>query len=720
MEPFASNVRTTRKHDPDERYGADKPVTVTAAHPLDSDESIEILRKLESWWIEARDLQAENRREQLLDCDFYDGRQWSDEDRYTMLNRGQAPLVFNLVKPAMDWVIGTERKTRVDYKVHPRGAEDREPAQAKMELVKYVGDANNSGWQRSAQFKDAALAGVGWIEEFLRSDSMEEEIGERHVDWKSIWWDPFQRANDLSDCRYLHRAQFLDLDYALALWPDRAEQLKAAAVGYMDADLEQMQDEFDLPAVFSVGSTVDRQQRQFRFTGITGINRTGRNRVQIVITWFRRPVVTKKMKARLAGYEELNGVIYDANDEQLAGLVQRGVVSLSDAVTDNIWYALWVPGNRGTLLELKPSPYRHNRLPYTPCFAFRSHRDGQPYGLVRQLRDPQEDYNKRRSKAQFAMSVNRVMYEETAINEEDEDEMLDQASRPNAQIRLRDGALRDGRFRIETNVDIGQAHLRLMEDARQQVYEGSGVTRENLGQDTNATSGRAILAKQQQGAVTTAELFDNYRLSIQLSGKKKLSMIEQFMSLPKKIRILGPNKDVQFLTVNEPYVDPATGEVMFRNDVTKGQADFVVDQQDYRETVRMALSETLMETLGRMPPEIAIQLLDLAVDLMDIPNKDEIVQRIRAINGQNPAPPSPEQQAQQAAQQQMQDQATQLDMEERQARIDKERASAAKLRADAKAKTIEGKTKALDTAGIVAAAQPLAPAADRLWEGANP
>jgi hypothetical protein len=714
-----TNVRGDSAHDPDSRYGADKTVKLAPQHPLDTEENIGILRQIECWWTEARDLQAENRREQLLDADFYDGDQYSDEDRFTLLERGQAPLVFNLVKPACDWIIGTERRTRVDSKVHPRGDEDREAAKAKHELLKYVSDANQTPWHRSAAFADAVKVGVGWMEDFVRADALEDELAQRHTDWKAIWWDAFSRSNDLSDCRYLHRSQFMDLDYALSLWPERADQLKAAAVGYMDSDLEIMQDEWDLPAAFTVGNSVDRQQRHFRFTGITGINRTGRQRVQLVVTWFRRPLVTKRIRARMAGYDEHDGKLFDANDAEVAQLVQRGVLSLTDAVTDKIWYALWIPGRFGTLLDLKPSPYKHNRFPYTPIWCYRRHRDGQPYGIVRQLRDPQEDYNKRRSKALFAMSTNRLMYEEGAINEADEDDFLDQASRPNAQMRVRDGALQNNRIKIETSIDVGQAHLRLMEDARQQVYEGSGVTRENLGQDTNATSGRAILAKQQQGAVTTAEVFDNYRLFIQLSGQKQLSLIEQYMTLPKKIRVLGPEKDVQFLTVNEPYIDPATGEVMFRNDVTKGQADFIVDQQDFRETVRMALAETLMETIAKMPPDLGLQLLDLAVDLMDIPNKEEIVARIRAMNGQNPAPPDPAQQAAQQQQQALQDQAAQLELQERQVRIGKEAAATEKLRAEARAKTIEGKTKALDTAGIVAAAQPLAPAADRLWEGAS-
>lgn len=719
MDDGITNVRGESAHDPDSRYGADPKVKPRPLHHLDSEENLGILRQLECWWTEARDLQAENRREMLLDADFYDGFQYSDEDRFDMLARGQAPLVFNLVKPACDWIIGTERRTRVDTKVHPRGDEDRESARAKHELLKYVSDANGTPWQRSKAFADAIKVGFGCMEDFVRSDALEEELAQRHVDWKSIWWDAFSRCDDMSDCRYIHRSQFMDLDYGLALWPERAEQMKAAAVGYLDSDLEIMQDEWDLPAVFTVGTQTDRQQRHFRFTGITGINRTGRQRVQLVTTWFRRPLVTRRIRALVEGYDEYEGRLFDADDAKVAELITRGVLSTTDAVTDRLWYAIWIPGRSGTLLALGQSPYQHNRYPFTFIWCYRRHRDHQPYGIVRQLRDPQEDYNKRRSKALFAMSANRVIYEENAVNEDEEDDFLDQVSRPNAAIRVNDGALQNNRIKIETNIDIGQGHLRLMEDARQQVYEGSGVTRENLGQDTNATSGRAILAKQQQGAVTTAEVFDNYRLFIQQSGQKQLSLIEQYMTLPKKIRVLGPDKDVQFITVNEPYIDPASGQVMFHNDVTKGQADFVVDQQDFRETVRMALSETLMETISKMPPELGLQLLDLAIELMDIPNKDEIVARIRAMNGQTPQPADPAQQAAQQQQQAMQDQLAQLEMQERQARIGKDSAAAEKLRAEARAKTIEGKTKALDTAGIVAAAQPLAPAADRLWEGAS-
>ena len=33
-------------------------------------------------------------------------------------------MVFNEVKPTLDWIIGTARRTRVDYKILPREKDD--------------------------------------------------------------------------------------------------------------------------------------------------------------------------------------------------------------------------------------------------------------------------------------------------------------------------------------------------------------------------------------------------------------------------------------------------------------------------------------------------------------------------------------------------------------------------------------------------------------------
>lgn len=93
--------------------------------------------------------------------------------------------------------------------------------------------------------------------------------------------------------------------------------------------------------------------------------------------------------------------------------------------------------------------------------------------------------------------------------------------------------------------------------------------------------------------------------------------------------MLGERGVAEYIGINQPQPD---GTIL--NDITASKADFVVDQRDYRESVRQAMFESLMEVTGKLPPEVSLQLLDLVIDMSDIPNRDAIVARIRQINGQ--------------------------------------------------------------------------------------
>ena len=95
-------------------FDEDKAPATPPAHNLDGDEARAELNKLLSWFYAERDRQAENRLQMAIDADFYDNIQWRDEDAAILRERGQMPLVYNEIAPMLDWVIGTERRTRVD------------------------------------------------------------------------------------------------------------------------------------------------------------------------------------------------------------------------------------------------------------------------------------------------------------------------------------------------------------------------------------------------------------------------------------------------------------------------------------------------------------------------------------------------------------------------------------------------------------------------------
>ena len=59
------------------------------------------------------------RREADRAADYYDGNQLSSETVEKLKERGQPPLVTNLIKPTVDTVLGMEAKTRSDWRVRP-------------------------------------------------------------------------------------------------------------------------------------------------------------------------------------------------------------------------------------------------------------------------------------------------------------------------------------------------------------------------------------------------------------------------------------------------------------------------------------------------------------------------------------------------------------------------------------------------------------------------
>lgn len=620
------SVRVTAPHDPDERYQAEEYNSAAGGedHPLETPSAKAKLSQLRDWYQQAREGQYENRQQQEIDADFYDGLQWTQEDINVLQARGQPAFVFNNIKPAVDWVIGTERKTRADFKVYPRTEDDYELAQIKGKLLKYVQDINNGEYARSRAFKDAVRVGVGWLEDGVRDDFTKDPIFSGYESWRNIYYDPLSKEKDLSDARYLFRVKWVDKDIALRMFPERREAIKRAAreVSSLFREDEDAEDDF---------IRVMAEHHEQELTGQVGTSNVldgetvnpgnDRDRVRMVECWYREPATVQIMR----GYNEaLEGVEYDAENTEHIRAYQDGEVTLRNTVRLKMRVAIFTGD---ALMADQESPYKHNDFPFTPIWGWRRDRDNAPYGMVRNSRDPQEDLNKRASKALHILSSNQVVADKSAVD--DWNEAVEQIGRSDGVIRVNG----DRRFEFVSDKALAAEHLQLMQQDQLFIQNTTGVTDENMGRETNATSGKAIQARQEQGQAVTFELFDNLRLAMQLQGEKQLSLVEQFYDMPRKLRITGQKGQSEFIEINRPQYGQ-DGSIQFLNDITATQADFVVDQQDFNQTARQAMFEQLMELASKLPPEITLNMLDLVVDLSDVPNKDELVQRIRKLNGQ--------------------------------------------------------------------------------------
>ena len=630
------------------------------------------LEKIQDWWLITREAHADNRLEMRSDADFYDHIQWTEEDMQILRSRNQAPLVYNKIKIAIDWIIGSERRSRVDHKVLPRTEEDLQEANIKQSLLKYISDTSRTPFERSKAFEDAAKVGVGWMEEGLRGDEDEEPIFQRHLAWANIWWDAQSRRLDMDDCRFMFRSLWLDLDIAVELFPKHARALVEQATQNIFPNSETPDEDFDLPALFQQVDSYGRSRYRTTYSGIVDAPRKARRRVRVIECWHKVP----KGSQRIWSSDSFGGETYDEKNEHMVDEVQNGLATLTDAITLQMEVCIFIPG---TLLYHKERPYAHNRFPFTPIWCFRRDRDGMPYGFIRGAKDAQMDLNKRMSKALYILSTRQTIYETEAIP--DVDEWQAQIANPAGMLEVRSGALSGNRIEIKDNTDIQQGHVQLMQLDADHIMDVSGVTRENMGMETNSQSGVAVEKKQNQGQMTSAGLFDNLRLAVQIGGEKTLSLAEQFIIKERQIRITGegPDGGMSFLKLNQPMFDEQLGRWVWENDISRAHADFVVDQQDFRESMRMALGEKLLELVGQLPPEIGLNLLDLVVEMIDLPQRDEIVRRIRSLTGvkdPNANPDSPE------AQMQLQAEAEASDKEARQEALE-EGAAQAEIRSKA-------------------------------------
>lgn len=669
---------------------------------LDGPYATDLHQKLMGHYLRELDAHGRARREMELDEAFYDSDQWDPIDLQLLKERGQQPMTFNVISQSINWVLGTERRGRTDYKILPRNEEGAQAAERKSQILKYLADVNLTGFHISRSFADAVKCGVGWVECGVQDDAEGEPIYERHESWRNVLYDSAATELDLNDARYLFRTKWVDVDHAIAMFPKRKTTVELAAHGVHDygTSLDRMGDE-----------PMDSMEEVLEAEGYSALDfpSASRDRVRLIEAWFKLPILERRISGG-----QFSGEIYDEFSLGHSDELAMGTARLTEKTTFRTFVAIMTTAG---LLYLSPSPYRHNRYPLTPIWAYRKASDGKPYGLIRAMRDAQRDINKRFTKAQWILNSQKTIMDEGAVA--DLDEFAEEINRADAIIVKRPGK----ELSISVDRELADSHIQIMNLSTQMIQSLSGITDESLGRTTNASSGRAIVARQEQGALATAPIFDNLRLARQYHGEKVLSLIEQFMTEERKLRITNQRGSAVHIKINDG--DPA-------NDVVRTKADFIISEDDWNATYREAQVQQLLEVIQQLAPvapDIVMVLLDLVVEAMDIPARDEIVKRIRSITGQedpdaDPNVPDPERQAKEAAKQaqaEMEQRAAMANLAklegeaaEKQARAEKAKADALKVLQSLPGQNLEDQRKALELAISMLQAEPAVDTADAL------
>lgn len=671
------------------------------AMKLDSPEAMILHATLMGHYARELERQAVNRQEMATDEDFYDHIQYTNEDLEILAARGQSAVTFNIIQTSINWILGSERRAKKDFRILPRQKEGVKSAERKTQLLMHVRDENRSEYEWSDAFASAVKAGLGWMETAQGSPDDGTIILERSENWRAMLWDSTATRFDLQDARYITRSKWIDLDVAKSIWGNRIGQLDTAArsssLGFSSLDTlgDDVMDSFELD--------------HFQYLAASGRNlwAATRDRVRVIEMWFRKPIDAKVMRGG-----QFHGELFDPWSPGHVADLNAERATLSTRPTQATHVALMTDSG---FLDLRRSPYRHNRYPFTPIWGYRRSRDGLPYGAIRGIRDVQRDLNRRMAKALHILSAKTILIEQNSV--EDPEEVRDEAARPDAMIVFRKGS---NPPQITSDTNLAEGQVRLMDIDRAMIQQIGGVTDDNLGRQTNANSGIAIGRRQDQGALATDTFFDNLRRARSIHGEKLLVMIEQFYTEADQIRITDTRGNPDFKPINDGNPENAIAEF---------KANFVISEEDWRATARQAQAEQfldLTQKLAATAPQLIVGILDLVVESLDVPKRDEMVKRIRQLTGQadpdadpnNPDEQTIAMQQQKALEQQMAMRQANAALSEQEAKARKTAAEAAKAEGGIGTDYIAALKAAMEAALAIAGAPAVAAAADQVMADA--
>lgn len=90
---------------------------------------------------EARDLLADNRKEQQIDDDYYHGYQLTKEERDTLKTRGQPDTVFNRFRKAINGTLGVLEGGQSDPRAYGRNpGVDEDAADVVTKTLRFAAD----------------------------------------------------------------------------------------------------------------------------------------------------------------------------------------------------------------------------------------------------------------------------------------------------------------------------------------------------------------------------------------------------------------------------------------------------------------------------------------------------------------------------------------------------------------------------------------------------
>jgi hypothetical protein len=610
LELVVSNGKRGRFTDSAER----RPFDVDGRPYIDDEDDELGLTALVRRFEEAEESSYEARQLAERDRKYVDNDQLTADQIKELEKRGQPAVIINRIKRKIDFLVGLEKQQRTRPRALPRTPKHEQDAEACTDALTYVIDDTDFKMVRSAVWRNMLVEGIGAVEVRVKGydDSYAGDANEICIEitrfrWDRFFHDPHSLDLDFMDATYFGGVWWMDYEDALARWPDKQEELDATVVSTTYSDT------FDDKPTYQVWA--DRK----------------RKRIRVVQMWIKQQGGKSADQWHFAEFTK-------------GGILLQGK---SPYVTDD------GDSDCGMIAQAAYCDLEGNR-----------------YGAVREMISPQDEINKRRSKSLHLLNSNQVMYEEGIVD--DIEKTRAEAARPDGTIKVAPGGLAEQRFQFRERTDLAEGHIKLLQEAKAEI-DLMGPNAAMQGEQGDGTaSGRAIMASQQGGMIEMGDLLDGLRYFDKRVYRMVWNRIRQYWTGQKWIRITDDERNIRFAAINKPAtvqvplptgeqielpdIDPATGQQRIENNLAQAMVDIYIDDVSDVVAPQIEQWQALVE-LKKVDVNNELSFEDLIQAAPNIRNKDQILDRMRERKeqaAQQQQAPTPEEQALQIKQQEMQ------------------------------------------------------------------
>lgn len=579
------------------------------------------------------DAEKDNRRVGLEDLKFAEAEeQWPAKELAQRVIDGRPALTINKLKAFKRQVVNDARQNKPSIKVRPvdSGA-DPETAEVMNGLIRNIEYTSNADVAYDTAVESAVSSGVGYWRvglDYAYEDSFDMDLSiDRVLNRFSVYGDPDSTAADSSD-------------WNVAFVVDRitTAQFKAK---YGDKSQVDWDDDTAWAGVDEVWYSDD---------------------TVLVAEWWERTVYEKEIA------ELSNGTIVSiqdtVDDPDISLALEVGALSIKRTRKTKCHKVMQRIMSGIEILEETEWPGKY--IPIVPAYGDEFDIEGKRYfrSLIHSAIGAQQMYNfwRTASTEMVALAPRVPFIGPVGAFDTDADKWATVNSRSHSHIEY---DMTAGGAPQRQPLDSGPAAGALQEalNASDDMKAVMGIYDASLGARSNETSGKAIMARQREGDVSTFHFIDNLSRAIRHTGRILIDLIPKIYDAPRIVRIIGedgtqetkhinqegPLTDKKGNPMQEPEIDPNTGQpvqgpdgnplmktIMAMHDLTSGKYDLTVTTGPSYTTKREEAAASMTEMIRAFPPSAQVVGPLLAKNL-DWPGADEIAEKLEALSsGQLP------------------------------------------------------------------------------------